>query len=397
MTTATETKTTMTSCPIENLREAAYNPRRHFDEKQLADLVESVKSKGILNPLLVRPISNTKSLDPVYEIVGGARRFRAAKVANLGRIPCIVRELTDQEALEVAVIDNLQRADVHPLDEAEGYAALLDHQDGKYDVAAIAAKVGKSASFVYQRVKLAELIAPAKKAFSEDRITAGHAILIARLTKDDQETALDRCLPKVDTSGLDPSDWNYEARNEPVLLPVRNLAQWIADELHQDLAKMPFDQSDVTLLPKAGPCTTCPKRTGNAPELFADVSKEKDIQALSEKDTFKLVRGIFLSHWNSIDEGLVLAACKRWKVDVDAIKKQFQAQWDAEDGGKKFTEPTCGRCNCTEENACEGGCSWVLLDKATNCGICSACATPADWKKAKEVEGKKAAKKKTKK
>lgn len=239
----------MRRVPLEELREASYNPRRHFDLKQLKDLVESVKSKGVLTPLLVRPVKD------YYEIVAGARRFRASKAAGLNDAPVIVRILSDQEALEVAVIDNLQRVDVHPLDEAEGYAALLK-QPG-YDVAAIAGKVGKSESYVYQRLKLAELAEPAKKAFLQDRITAGHAILIARLRPEDQKEALEACF-----------GWD-----EDTLVSVRDAARKIEGEILTDLNKAPWNKADPELVNKAGACTTCPKRSGACPQLFDDIKK----------------------------------------------------------------------------------------------------------------------------
>jgi ParB family chromosome partitioning protein len=255
MTTETETKTAIISCPLSQLREAKYNPRHHFDEKQLAELVESVKAKGVLNPILVRPMNDR------FEIVGGTRRFRAARSAGLSEIPCIVRELSDQEALEVAVIDNLQRADVHPLDEAEGYVALLEHPG--YDVAAIAAKVGKSQSYVYQRLKLAELIEPAKKAFWKDELTAGHAVLIARLQPKDQEDAFHECFHE------------YNRKRDQVI-SVRDLAGWIRNNITLDLNSAPWKKDDATLVAKAGACTACPKRTGNCAQLFPEIS-EKDV------------------------------------------------------------------------------------------------------------------------
>lgn len=243
----------MRMLPLGDLRESEYNPRRHFDDKQLADLVVSIKSKGVLNPLLVRPVGDH------YEIVGGARRFRASQAAGLKEVPCIVRILTDQEALEVAVIDNLQRVDVHPLDEAEGYKALLA-QPG-YDVAAIAAKVGKSESYVYQRLKLAELIDPAKEAFWADKITAGHAILIARLRQEDQKEALGHCFE------------TYYGSSQKHTVSTRELATVIDERILTDLNKAPWSKADATLVEKSGACTTCPKRSGSCPELFSEIKK----------------------------------------------------------------------------------------------------------------------------
>lgn len=246
--------------PLGKLKEAAYNPRQHFNEKELADLVESVKSKGVINPILARPVNGH------FEIIAGARRFRASKAAGLKDAPVLVRALNDQEALEVAVIDNLQRVDVHPLDEAGGYKALLG-QPG-YDVAAIAAKVGKSESFIYQRLKLAELITPVKKAFWDEEITFAHAIQIARLQEKDQEAALEECFSEARFSG--------KRLKRQEILSTRELATWIHDNITLNLSGAPWKKDDAQLVPKAGACNVCPKRTGNCPQLFPEISN-KDV------------------------------------------------------------------------------------------------------------------------
>ena len=168
---------------IESIKESGSNPRRHFDEAYLADLAASIREKGVLQPILVR--KNGKG----YELVCGHRRLRAAKAAGLAEIPAMVRELTGQEVLEIQLIENLQRSDLHALEEAEGYRQLMATKN--YDVARIAERIGRSVKYVYDRVKLLSLIKPAQKLFLEDRITAGHAIILARLKPDDQKRAID--------------------------------------------------------------------------------------------------------------------------------------------------------------------------------------------------------------
>jgi ParB family chromosome partitioning protein len=228
------------------------NPRKHFAKDALQDLTKSVKEKGILVPLLVREKEGGFTR-PGYEVIAGERRYRAAIAAELKDIPVIIRVLDDEQALEVQVIENLQREDVHPLEEAEGYKQLL--AKGKYEVEGLADKIGKSVSYIYQRLKLAELVPAAKKAFLEEKITAGHAILIARLQAEEQKQAL---------------EYSTERWNKP---SVRDLSDWILREVHLDLAKAPWKKDDATLLPAAGACTTCPKRTGANPGLFPDVKK----------------------------------------------------------------------------------------------------------------------------
>lgn len=237
--------------PIGDLRESKQNPRHHFDKQGLEDLASSIKAHGVLTPILVRPNNGH------FEIAAGHRRYRAAKAAGLAEIPATVRDLSDTELLEVLVIENLQREDVHPLEEAEGYRALIEKAG--YDAEAIAAKVGKSASYVYQRLKLAELIPPAKKAFFDDAVTAGHAILLARLQPSDQAEAL-----KIATD-----ENRYRGT-----MSVRELSGWIAENIHLDLHSAPWKKDDATLLPAAGACTTCPKRTGFNELLFDDIAKK---------------------------------------------------------------------------------------------------------------------------
>lgn len=248
--------------PLGDLHESPWNPRKHFPPKPLEELAQSIREVGVLTPLVVRPRKAGG-----YEIAAGHRRKRAAALAKVATVPAIIRELTDQQMLEVLTIENMAREDVHPLDEGEGYRTLMK-QTG-WDVDTVAAKVGKSKSYVYQRLKLAELIPAAKKALLEEQITAGHAILIARLTPKDQKEALEH---------------SHEHWGDKELVSVRELARWIEREIHLDLHAASFKKDDATLLPEAGPCTTCPKRTGFLPDLFPDVTKK---DACTDRACFK--------------------------------------------------------------------------------------------------------------
>jgi ParB family chromosome partitioning protein len=175
--------------PIGQVRESSLNPRRSFDETAMQELIASVKIHGVVTPVLVRPTGKT------YELAAGHRRFRAAKAAGLTELPAVVRSMKDDEFLEVLTIENMQRADIHPLDEAHGYHNLIAKCG--HDVERIAERVGRSVKYVYDRMKLLELIRPAQKLFLEDKISAGHAILLARLTPSEQERTIDP-----DTGGL---------------------------------------------------------------------------------------------------------------------------------------------------------------------------------------------------
>jgi ParB family transcriptional regulator, chromosome partitioning protein len=239
----------------EKLYESPLNPRKIYTEKGLDELTESIKTKGILTPLLVRPN------DGRFEIAAGHRRYRAALRLDLAEIPVLIREMNDNDFLELITIENLQREDVHPLDEAQGYRTLIEKTG--LDIPTIAAKVGKSVSYVYQRLKLANLTPAAREAFSAEKITAGHAILIARLQPDDQKTALKECIES-------KTAWGDTREG----MSTRELAEFIENEIHLDLNSAPFSKKDADLVSEAGPCMTCPKRTGFQPELFPDIKKK---------------------------------------------------------------------------------------------------------------------------
>ena len=162
--------------PLDLLQRGKYQPRLDMRQETLQELADSIKAAGVLQPAVVRKRDVGFN---AYELVAGERRWRAARLAGLETLPCVVRDLDDLTVLKIQTIENLQREDIHPLDEADGYARLI--QRAGYDVEHLAQEVGRSASYVYQRLKLKDLIPEARKRFIEGAIQAGHAILMARL------------------------------------------------------------------------------------------------------------------------------------------------------------------------------------------------------------------------
>lgn len=154
------------------------NPRQSFEKDKLEELTASVRQDGVLEPILLRPAALDKA-GARFEIVAGERRFRAAGQAGLAAIPAIVRPVSDAKALELALAENMQREALSPLEEADGFTRLM--RDHRYSIDDIALKMGKSRSFVFQRLKLAGLPPGAKKALAEGRIPPSVAILIARI------------------------------------------------------------------------------------------------------------------------------------------------------------------------------------------------------------------------
>ncbi len=244
---------------IDTIHESATNPRRTFDECKLGELAESIRSNGLIQPITLRPNSDG------FEIVAGARRFRAAQLAELFSLPARIVDITDAQALEWQLVENSQRVDVHPYEEAQGFQRLLGMPG--YDVATLVEKSGKSAAHVYARLSLLQLIPAVAEAFSKELITASHANLLARLPQEAQANAYEQCWRK---------DW---ADKEPHLLPAKHLSAWIQTNLYLSLAEAPFDKEDTTLNPPAGACVTCPRRSGFNTTLFADVQGDQCLDA----------------------------------------------------------------------------------------------------------------------
>jgi ParB family chromosome partitioning protein len=156
--------------PVESIEPSRVQPRRIFDKADLDALTQSIREKGILQPILVRPIEGDGTK---YELVAGERRWLAAQAARLHEVPIIVRELDDANALEIAIIENIQRADLTPLEEAEGYRRLMDEFNHTQD--ALAKVVGKSRSHIANTLRLMSLPASVKEMIDKREITAGHA------------------------------------------------------------------------------------------------------------------------------------------------------------------------------------------------------------------------------
>ena len=156
--------------PIEMVRRNPEQPRREFDATALDELAESIRERGVIQPILVRPVRGSPG---EYQIVAGERRWRAAQLAGLHAIPALVREFDELEVMEIALIENIQRADLNALEEARGYVAMTD-RFGR-GVEAIAKIVGKSRSHVANTVRLTRLPAPVREHLEAGRITAGHA------------------------------------------------------------------------------------------------------------------------------------------------------------------------------------------------------------------------------
>ncbi|MBV8935788.1 MAG: ParB/RepB/Spo0J family partition protein [Alphaproteobacteria bacterium] len=156
--------------PIELIRPGAFQPRRRFVEAELDALAQSIREKGIIQPLLVRPFAGEGA---AFELIAGERRWRAAQRVGMHEVPVIVRPLADSEALEIALVENLQREDLSPLEEADAYRRLMD-EFGRTQ-AALAEAVGKSRSHVANTLRLLSLPPPVQRRLDDGELSAGHA------------------------------------------------------------------------------------------------------------------------------------------------------------------------------------------------------------------------------
>jgi ParB family chromosome partitioning protein len=161
-------KKDLRSLPVAFLQPGRFQPRMTFDEQPLAELAASIREKGVLSPILVRPIGPDR-----YEIVAGERRWRAAQIAKLHDVPVVIRELADDQALELAIIENVQRADLNAIEEGAAYEELISKFGRTQDD--VAREVGKSRSHIANTVRLLRLPDPVKAWIREGKLTAGHA------------------------------------------------------------------------------------------------------------------------------------------------------------------------------------------------------------------------------
>jgi ParB/RepB/Spo0J family partition protein len=239
--------------PLTSLHESPTNPRKYFGG--LPELAKSIKEHGVLEPLIVR--ANGKPSDS--EIICGARRFRASKMAGLTQVPVIFREFTDDEVTIVQLVENGQREDLSPIEEAETYAALAEKG---MSPPAIAKRLGLESWQVARRLPLAKLAKRPKDALSSGTLPVEYAEQIARIPDQKlHDAALAAIL----------ETWEPE-EGEPVtrVVPLAAAKRIIEEEFMTALALAIFDPEDATLSP-LGACSKCPHLAGNNPDLFGDV------------------------------------------------------------------------------------------------------------------------------
>ncbi|WP_349281242.1 ParB/RepB/Spo0J family partition protein [Polaromonas hydrogenivorans] len=236
------------------VHESPFNPRTNYPADEMQELAESAKAVGILQPVLVRPRG-----DGSYELVFGHRRHRAALMAKLEFIPAIVRDLTDAQSAQLQAVENVQRRDLDPIDEALGYAAFIAAHGITKDE--LARQIGKSRTHVYNRLKLATLHAPGQAALRAGKIRTEVATAVARVVGEKNQA-------KALALALEPG-YGGELKS------YRAARAELVEKFTLDLKGALWALDDATLVPSAGACTVCPKRSGVDPLVYADLVDNK--------------------------------------------------------------------------------------------------------------------------
>lgn len=258
--------TTFTQAPLALIVPSTTNPRKTFDAAKLAELAASIAAMGVHQPVLLRPLPAHRLEDtarlqprPEYELVCGERRYRASCTAKVATIPAMVRDLTDDQVLEIQIVENLERDDLTELEEAEGYEALMKHTGMSADQ--VADKIHKSRSYVYGRLKLLDLCQEARTSLRDRTIDASRALVVARIP--DEKLQI-KAMKEI-VQGLTP----YGSVHEP--MTYRQALAHVQRNFMLNLSTAKFKITDESLLEGAGSCKTCTKRTGHDPDLFSDI------------------------------------------------------------------------------------------------------------------------------
>ncbi|PRY51501.1 ParB/RepB/Spo0J family partition protein [Arcticibacter pallidicorallinus] len=229
------------------------NPRKEFDQVAIDELAASIKKLGLIQAITVRPDADG------YEIVCGERRYHASIKAGLKQIPVIIRNLSDNEAMELMVTENLQRKDVHPMEEADAFMMMRDKMN--YTITDIAAKIGKNEAYVLRRLHLVNLVPTLNDLFLKSDISIGHAELLSRVGEDDQEL------------------WfkdKYSSGYGGGVGTVRDLKQWLSYRVERKLSEAPFDPADVFRGKgfSSPVCSNCHFNSAFQQDLFPDNEAE---------------------------------------------------------------------------------------------------------------------------
>lgn len=255
--------------PLTCIRPSPTNPRQIFDPAYIKELADSIGKVGVLQDLTVRRVDFDKGIS--HELVIGECRWRASKLAKLDRVPVKVVDWTDDQVMEAQLVENARRKDLHPLEESNTYARLLALPGWTEE--RVAERTSTPVAHVRERLRLQALTKGTRDLFAAGKFGVEIAVLLTRVpTKELQEKAAKEIAEGVkDEIRNADGEGNWEKFTRPCT--VREAQAHLRREYMLRLAQAPFPTDDAELVPAAGACAKCPKRTGNQPELFADVKK----------------------------------------------------------------------------------------------------------------------------
>lgn len=281
----------ITMVALANIQPSGFNPRKRFDETSLYELAESIKRQGVLQPITVRPVDGTDR----YGIVFGERRYRASVIAGRDEIPAIVSELSDEEAEEMAITENLQRKDVTPVEEAAAYQRLIE--SGRHTVQTLAQLFGKNENYICTRLKFTALIPEIAALLDADEITISVAAEICRYGEDIQREVYEKHLQDEGTY----NSWRG--------LKAADVARRIEQNFTTDLQYYHFDKTECAtcahntnnlLLFHDGGCGHCANRTCLA-EMNASFLMERAVQIMRNQPEVSLCRDRYTANETVIE------------------------------------------------------------------------------------------------
>lgn len=230
----------LTATSIDELKPSPLNPRKHFNQAEMADLQANIAKHGVILPIVCRQQKN------YFEILDGERRWRAAVAAKAETVPIVLRDMTDADAIEFMLLNQIQRQDLTPLEEAHGFKALIDSNKSKYSAAYIGDRIGRTERWVRDRMQLLALVPTAKKLLEADRILVGHAEILAKLKPEDQERAIDpdgdalfegmNHMLELDGPAAKQAEKDPYHGMKPVT--VKELEAWVAEHVRFDVQHM---------------------------------------------------------------------------------------------------------------------------------------------------------------
>lgn len=265
--------------PVAQLKPSPTNPRKRFDPVKLSELADSIAQQGILQPIVVARPAGVQTTSPgepgdCFEIVAGERRWRAAQEAGLEVVPCRVGTFSKAEIVEIQAVENLQREDLDPLEEAQGYANMLALKDDEghllYSQTKLAERLGVSQVTISHRVALLRLPAQTQALVSAGKLGARTAGLIARIPG---EAERNKAALEISDPDAHDVDFCFSESDPGEPMTFKEAAEYIKQAYIRSLAHAPFDVGDETLYPAVGSCEACPKRSGNCKELYPDLDK----------------------------------------------------------------------------------------------------------------------------